>query len=386
VSAQGVAATAAAATLPAHDGAPTSDGRRPPGWRRIAWTLALGLASGLLFLVSHGLRVIPPVIDNPALLGGVLREAAVTLGASVLVALLLMLALTVVERRSRDGSPGWLAYAVATLAATAAATWLVDSLSRFVPVRGIVGWYGIETRSGIDSFIFINWLLFGGLATIVYVRFCRARARQAAFARAELERAADDAEIARARLAASQAQVDPDLLFDALRQIEAAFGRDRSAGEQRIDDLIAYLRAALPRLRGEESTLAREVALAEAYVRIAVSRRQGAVALTTDIPPSLAGRRFPPMLVVPLIESRIGDAVAYPVHGGHLEIRADADAVALRVTIADDGTPGWPANASSAAAATLGERLAAVCGERAALTLTAREPRGAQATIEVPFA
>lgn len=63
-------------------------------------------------------------------------------------------------------------------------------------------------------------------------------------ARAQLLRSAFDA-----RMAALQSQVDPQYLFDSLVEVEAAYAIDVARGAERLDQLSAYLRQALPRLQ-----------------------------------------------------------------------------------------------------------------------------------------
>ena len=62
----------------------------------------------------------------------------------------------------------------------------------------------------------------------------------------QLERTRMSRKAFESRLQALQARVDPRFLFDTLASIEATYEADAARGERMIDDLIAYLRAALP--------------------------------------------------------------------------------------------------------------------------------------------
>lgn len=105
------------------------------------------------------------------------------------------------------------------------------------------------------------------------------------------------------RLAAMQAQVEPRFLFDALVAIEHLYERDSSLAASTLDELIAYLRVALPRLRDSGSTLGEEFSLLDAYGRVLARLDHGAPQLRFELPPELATQRFAPMLLLPLLQS-----------------------------------------------------------------------------------
>ena len=65
-----------------------------------------------------------------------------------------------------------------------------------------------------------TWLMFGGLATFVYVDRKRARAIQARLGAAELERAKKARQVLESRLQSMQARVEPQFLFNTLAQVK----------------------------------------------------------------------------------------------------------------------------------------------------------------------
>ena len=65
-----------------------------------------------------------------------------------------------------------------------------------------------------------------------------------------------------------QARVEPRFLFNTLAQVERLYEIDAQRADRMLDDLIVYLRAALPQLRETTSTLSREIELAKAYLNI----------------------------------------------------------------------------------------------------------------------
>lgn len=105
-----------------------------------------------------------------------------------------------------------------------------------------------------------------------------------------------------ARLQEMQARIDPQLLFEMLDTARHLYERDVIQGERFLDELIAFLRAALPRLRTTLSSLVREVELAHAYVRLnALAGRSFTMAV--DVAPEAMHARFPPGVLLPLLSA-----------------------------------------------------------------------------------
>ncbi len=353
-------------------------------WIQFRWTLAAGAAGGLFFLLSQGRFGVRRLLEHSVSPASAALEIAVALGASIAVAFLILLAVSVAEYGDRGHARAWVRYVVATLAAVAAATALVHSLSPYVPVGGLTGWYPMESQASIDSFVFTNWLLLGGLAVFVYVRLSRARRTQAAFEQAELQRVNASRQVLRSQLAAMQARVEPKFLFNTLGHIEALYERDAASADCMLDDLIAYLRAALPQLRGEDSTLARESELAEAYLRIVQARMGSRLEFTFDIPMALGASRFPPMLLLPLIENAIRHSLEPLPLGGRIEVRAVARASRMCLTVSDNGLGEVAELREGEGLTTLRARLHALFGPEAMISLSTNQPRGVTATIDVP--
>lgn len=353
-------------------------------WSRLGWTTVIGAVGGLLFVVSHGMRTVPALLEHRASIANTLLECAIAVTGSVVVAILLLVGVTAAERGDGGRPRGWARYTIATLVAIACATAIVHWLAPRLPVAALGGWYGLGPGAPIDTFVFTNWLLFGGLAVMVYVRLRRARWIQAAFERAELERATASGRLVRSRLATTQAQVEPGFLFETLHQIELRYEHDAARGERLVDDLIAYLRSALPQIRGEDSTLAREAALAEAYLRIAQDRIGSRLEFAVDIPPALGMQRFPPMLLLPLIETSVRRRQQPSAQAGMLAIQATSHADRMRVTVTDTGARDI-ASAQDRGTAALHARLAELSRGDATLSFMADHARGATAIIDLPL-
>ena len=109
--------------------------------------------------------------------------------------------------------------------------------------------------------------------------------------------------LAEAGLKAMQARIDPQLLFDMLEAVRRAYETDPARAEDLLDQLVAFLRAALPRLQEASSSVAREAETLRACVRMhALAAAAGHAALTLRIDSEALHARFPPGVLLPLLD------------------------------------------------------------------------------------
>ena len=138
-----------------------------------------------------------------------------------------------------------------------------------------------------------------------------------------------------ARLATLQAQVEPELLFDALVDIEQAYGSGDPQAPAQMDRLIRHLRVALPRLRDADTTnLQSEVELLETYVGVQQGLRRLPLHFEARWPEALRGASVPPMLLLPLLQRALSLAETPPT-----QCRLQAEALprgGLRITLGFD--------------------------------------------------
>ena len=146
--------------------------------------------------------------------------------------------------------------------------------------------------------------LFVAVAEVLH----RRRSTTAALQSTQRAQATVAREVLESRLAAMQAQVEPQFLFDSLVDIETLYRRDagRAAGD--LDHLITYLRVALPRLREPGSTIEAEIQLVQAYLEVVTSLHEGRPVLTVTLPDECRQARFYPMLLLPLLQRAVRPA------------------------------------------------------------------------------
>lgn len=191
------------------------------------------------------------------------------------------------------------------------------------------------------------------------------------------------------RLSVLAAQVEPHFLFNTLAGVRSAIATDPPRASAMIDRLVDYLRAAIPRLRGDgsaQATVGAQFEIVRAYLALMAARmpRLG-FALHAD--EALLTARFPPLMLISLAENAVKHGVEQKIGPARIEVRAERRADGrLAVTVEDDGAGfGATASGSGLGLSNIRERLAQLHGDRASLELKARPQGGVAATIVVPL-
>ena len=187
-----------------------------------------------------------------------------------------------------------------------------------------------------------------------------------------------------AELKLMQAQVEPHFLFNTLASVQFLTETDPPKAGMMLGHLLAYLRAALPQLRSNSTTLGQEIDLAEAYLSIMRMRMGPRLSFAIDIPAELRPHRFPPMLLMSVVENAIKHGLEPLASGGTVRIAARRHGERLAVSVVDDGRGLGEKVGNGVGLTNLRGRLRGLYGERARFTLEEVVPQGARATIEIP--
>jgi len=158
----------------------------------------------------------------------------------------------------------------------------------------------------------LDVVFFGGLSYAVLEMSRRHRRTEGAVDTERREQAALARQLLESRLAAMQAQVEPQFLFDALVDIERLYARNASTAASNLDRLIQYLRVALPRLRESGSSIQAEVELVESYLAVVQALHDGQPQLRLAIDRDCALRTFYPMLLLPLVQRAVRRTASVP--------------------------------------------------------------------------
>ena len=233
------------------------------------------------------------------------------------------------------------------------------------------------------AFLFI---LLSAAIKIAYARTVKAEA-QAAEAHHVAEEEGLKRQLAEARMAAMQAQIEPHFLFNTLASIDHLIETDPPRASQMQKNLIALLRASMPAMRDRATSLGRELDVVRPYLEILKVRMGERLQAQVNVPEGLYSADFPPMMLQSLVENAIKHGLEPKAEGGALAVSAEVLHGKLAVTVADTGV-------GFARAATAGtgmglqnirERLKLIYGEAADLRIAENTPSGTRVSIVVPY-
>lgn len=245
----------------------------------------------------------------------------------------------------------------------------------------------LPTESGHAASILLFSVLAGLSATWFFwnrgkLAFLQAQAEAEKARVAGIERQA-----MQAQLQMLQAQIEPHMLFNTLANLQGLIAADPPRAQVLLEQLIAYLRATLKSSRAAATTLSEEFSLMDAYLGLMAIRMGERLAYRLDLPASLAATPVAPMLLQPLLENAIRHGLEPSIDGGRIDVSAARDGAALVLTVRDTGL-GLDAPASHGTGLGLEnirERLLALYGPGASLTLTDNPPCGTVATLTIPL-
>ena len=336
----------------------------------LSWRLFGTTAAAALVIASYG--VVSGLMDDEIewSISNVIRH--LTIGASIpIIAVLLINARRPLLNKA-------LALTIAIVLGCALAELFIYAVYGEVfaggggPIRGMTFFF----RQSLQSWSF---------AVAVYYFLDRAALRAAALREAVLDRQRLEAQMLAARLEVMQSQVEPHFLFNTLAHVKRLYHTDRSLGRRMLDGFCTYLEAALPKMRGGDATLGREVDLVRAYLDIQQIRMDRRLAFEIAIPSELASATFPSMMLLSLVENAVKHGLNPLPEGGRVRISAETVDGRLGVAVADTGAGLRSASGSGVGLSNIRARLAALFGPRGQLLLRNNTPRGTVASIETPL-
>lgn len=336
------------------------------GWRRLLLTVSVSLLIGAIGSAAYVLPL------------------TVVVARYVLTGLAAMLAFGLFERWPAR-LPGWLPRWGLQLAGVVFAVPLGAWFAYWVTTGGspdlgqnqqrLLG-FGILCFLGV---LFAPWIALGAM---VRQRDAFARNQALAFEleRSELERQALDA-----RLRLLQAQVAPHFLFNTLANVQALVAAGSPQAARVLKSLIAYLRAAVPRLREQTTTLGEELELVRAYLEVMHMRMPDRLQFGLQIDQGATALRCPPMTLLTLVENAVRHGIDPGEEGGRIDVEVRLQEGRCRVRVTDTGV-GLQAMGSGLGTglSTLRERLQLAFGGDARLRLSDIEPHGVCAELDFP--
>jgi hypothetical protein len=335
-------------------------------WTRVRFTLITSTIFGLM------------------LSAGSVTPTPIVVARAWIVGFAVLLAFGLIEQRPRH-LPKWLARWVLQLVAVMFVVPFAALLAYTVTTGGhpdfahnrmrLVG-YGQLTGVGM---FFAPWIALGAM-----VRQREAFARDQALAfeleRSQLERNALDA-----RLRLLQAQVEPHFLFNTLANVQALVDAGSPQASKVLASLIAYLRAAVPRMHEPATTLGQELQLVRAYLELMQMRMPDRLQFALRIEPAAKNLHCPPMTLLTLVENAVRHGIDPSVEGGRIDVEVWVQNSRCHVRVADTGVGLQPTGGGlGTGLSTLRERLQLTFGGDAHLRLMELDPHGVSAELDFP--
>jgi hypothetical protein len=337
------------------------------GWRRLL--LALGLSA--LFGALNSLPFDAPPIH-------------VTIGHALVVGLIAVLGFGLFEQRPvrlPSWLPRWVLQVVGVVIAVPAGVLLAHSISMAIDIDSA---HQRPQMMGlivllVEGLLFGPWIALGAMLRQRDI-FARDQALAFELERSELERRALDA-----RLRLLQAQVKPHFLFNTLANVQALVNSGSPQASKVLANLIAYLRAAVPRMHEQAATLEQELELVRAYLELMQMRMPDRLQFALRIDPAAATLQCPPMTLLTLVENAVQHGIDPSEVGGRIDVDVGVRDGRCLMRVIDTGV-GLKMSGSGLGTglSTLRERMQLAFSGDAQLHLTEIEPHGVCAEWSFP--
>ncbi len=338
------------------------------GGRRLL--LALGVSALLGFIISPGFNTTP---------------AAEVMAREMPVGLAALLAFGIFEQWPAR-LPRWLArWALQVLGVAFAVPLAVLAVYLTITHGDAVPFWKNQLRlNGFFTMTMTGLLVAPWVAVAAIFRkieyIARSQAMSFELQRSELERKALDS-----RLRLLQAQVEPHFLFNTLANVRELVVSGSPQASAVLDNLIAYLRAAVPRLHETSTTLEQEVQLVRAYLELMHMRMPDRLQFALQVDDAALGLRCPPTTLLTLVENAVRHGIDPSEEGGRIEVRVEVRDGRCRAEVVDTGVGLQAAgDGLGTGLSTLRERLQLAFGGDAQLRIAALVPHGVRAEVDFP--
>jgi signal transduction histidine kinase len=253
------------------------------------------------------------------------------------------------------------------------ATWfkIVVAVLSFLPTAFIVGYMG----SAFDL-----WFFF------------RQRRRLKDLQKAqEFQRAQEARREAELKLSILAAQVEPHFLFNTLAGVRSAILTEPLRATAIVDHLVDYLRSTIPQMRGDggsnQARLKNQLDAVRAYLSLMQARIPR---LSFQIDSEVDDASMPPLMLISLIENAVKHGIEPKIGPVHIHVHVsqieEEGEDKLLIAVIDNGVGfGGSTSGSGIGLSNIRERLEAMFGQRARLSLKANPEGGVNASIVFPL-
>lgn len=283
--------------------------------------------------------------------------------------------------------PGWIARWALQVVAVALAAPFAAFLAYSLTTIGLdhPWWRDGDRLSGFGSLTMLGVLIMPWIAVAALLRQIRGEAERQRLV-FELERSEFERRALDARMRLLQAQIEPHFLFNTLANVHELVDGGSEQASPVLSSLIAYLRAAIPRLQDSIATLRQELDLVRAYLEVMQMRIPDRLQFTLYAEEAALELYCPPMTLLTLVENAVRHGIDPAEDGGRIDVRVTLRSGRCRAEVIDTGTA-FPASGVGLGTglANLRERLQLAFGGDAQLRLSSLSPHGVCAEVEFPM-
>jgi two-component system, LytTR family, sensor kinase len=198
--------------------------------------------------------------------------------------------------------------------------------------------------------------------------------------------------LAKAELAALQAQISPHFVYNTLNTIVSLIRTEPETARQLLTEFADFLRRSL-RARGEFSPFSSELDYVHQYLSFEKARFGERLSVVYRVDPEILSTVVPVLVLQPLVENAVRHGVGPKIGAGRVVIAAEDRGSECWICVEDDGVGMREAEASQALArhdghglglANVNERLRSVYGSQYGLQVSSRPGEGTRVSFSVP--
>jgi signal transduction histidine kinase len=194
-------------------------------------------------------------------------------------------------------------------------------------------WAVAKNEFAIQFFLF--WSVVG--AGCVFRYFLHLQSREREKTELLLEKSRLEASLKQAELQALRMRLNPHFLFNTLQNISVLTQQDPGTASQMLTRLGDLLRTAIRSGSEQESDLATEIGLTEAYASLEKMRFAERLQVVFEVEPETTHARVPTLLLQPLLENAIKHGLRGMSREGIVAIRASKESSRLVLRVTDNG-------------------------------------------------
>ncbi|HZU06333.1 MAG TPA: histidine kinase [Chloroflexota bacterium] len=209
---------------------------------------------------------------------------------------------------------------------------------------------------------------------------------------AELDRQTE--RLAKAELAALQAQISPHFVYNTLNTIAAFIRTEPETARQLLTDFADFLRRTFRR-KGEYSPFAQELEYVHQYLTFEKARFGDRLEVVYRVDPEILSTVVPVLVLQPLVENAVRHGISRKLGPGRVVIAAEDRGNECWISVEDDGV-GMDAelvqqvlqrprrNTYGVGLSNVNERLRSIYGPEYGLEIVSRPGEGTRVSFSVP--